>query len=142
MSTRRRSVRPSHDHWSDWDAGNALYNTASLRSELSSISTTQVLTRVLIRGDADFGSDPLTYGDWIADVERPAERFRGRYQLRLNAHALLCAAGCHCGARAPVQAGEVHGHPSGRNQGARSRPSYRFPRDQRAHSAAFGPVVP
>jgi len=28
--------------------------------------------------------DPRGYGEWIADVERPAEQFRGRYQLRLD----------------------------------------------------------
>ena len=27
-------------------------------------------------------TDPNQFGDWIADVERPAEQFRGRYQLR------------------------------------------------------------
>jgi hypothetical protein len=27
---------------------------------------------------------PERYGDWIADVERPAEQYRGRYQLRLD----------------------------------------------------------
>ena len=34
--------------------------------------------------------DPKQYGEWIADVERPAEQFRGRYQLRLDeAQSLL-----------------------------------------------------
>jgi NlpC/P60 family len=28
--------------------------------------------------------DPNQYGDWIADVQRPAEQFRGRYQVRLD----------------------------------------------------------
>jgi NlpC/P60 family len=28
--------------------------------------------------------DPDHYGEWIADVERPAEQYRGRYQLRLD----------------------------------------------------------
>ena len=28
-------------------------------------------------------TDPNQFGDWIADVERPAEQYRGRYQLRL-----------------------------------------------------------
>jgi hypothetical protein len=28
-------------------------------------------------------NDPRHYGDWIADIERPAAQFRGRYQLRL-----------------------------------------------------------
>jgi hypothetical protein len=27
--------------------------------------------------------DPVQRGEWIADVERPAEQFRGRYGLRL-----------------------------------------------------------
>ena len=35
-------------------------------------------------GDASFGTDPSTFGAWIADVERPAEQYRGRYQLRLD----------------------------------------------------------
>jgi hypothetical protein len=29
-------------------------------------------------------NDAGSYGDWIADVERPAEQYRGRYQLRLE----------------------------------------------------------
>jgi cell wall-associated NlpC family hydrolase len=35
-------------------------------------------------GDADFGKDPSAWGNWIADVERPAAQYRGRYQLRLE----------------------------------------------------------
>ena len=34
-------------------------------------------------GNANFGKDPRKWGEWIADVERPAEQYRGRYQLRL-----------------------------------------------------------
>jgi hypothetical protein len=34
--------------------------------------------------------DPRQYGEWIADIERPAAQYRGRYQLRLDeARALL-----------------------------------------------------
>ena len=41
-------------------------------------------------GDVDFGKDPGKWGEWIADVELPAEQYRGRYQLRLaEARALL-----------------------------------------------------
>ena len=29
-------------------------------------------------------TDPSQFGDWIADVERPAAQYRGRYQLRLS----------------------------------------------------------
>ena len=28
--------------------------------------------------------DPSQFGEWIADIERPAEQYRGRYQLRLK----------------------------------------------------------
>ncbi|HWC26252.1 MAG TPA: hypothetical protein VG474_06670, partial [Solirubrobacteraceae bacterium] len=43
-------------------------------------------------GDETYGSDPGTWGDWIADVERPAGRYRGRYAQRLaEARALLAA---------------------------------------------------
>ncbi len=34
--------------------------------------------------------DPSQFGEWIADIERPAEQYRGRYQLRLDeANGLL-----------------------------------------------------
>ena len=35
-------------------------------------------------GDVDFGKDPSQYGEWVADIERPAAEYRGRYQLRLD----------------------------------------------------------
>ncbi len=35
-------------------------------------------------GDVDFGKDPSKWGEWIADVELPAEQYRSRYQLRLD----------------------------------------------------------
>ena len=38
----------------------------------------------IARGDANFGTDPSKFGEWIADIERPAEQYRGRYQLRLD----------------------------------------------------------
>ena len=38
-------------------------------------------------------TDPKQFGEWIADVERPAEQYRGRYQLQLDqANTLLKAA--------------------------------------------------
>ena len=45
-------------------------------------------------GDPFFGSDSSQYGEWIADVERPAAMFRGRYQLRLEEARLLMTSGC------------------------------------------------
>jgi hypothetical protein len=50
-----------------------------------------VKQRAIAAGDAAFGSDPRGFGEWIADVERPAEQFRGRYQLRLEEARALTA---------------------------------------------------
>ncbi|WP_051324069.1 NHLP-related RiPP peptide [Candidatus Solirubrobacter pratensis] len=44
----------------------------------------EVKRKAIAAGDPNFGTDPSTFGEWIADVERPAEQFRGRYQLRLG----------------------------------------------------------
>ena len=35
--------------------------------------------------------DPNSFGEWIADVERPAEQYRGRYQLKLDEAKSLLA---------------------------------------------------
>lgn len=44
----------------------------------------------LARGDSAFLHDPARWGDWVADVERPAEQYRGRYQQHLDeARSLL-----------------------------------------------------
>jgi murein DD-endopeptidase MepM/ murein hydrolase activator NlpD len=41
-------------------------------------------------GYTNFLTDETKWGDWVADVERPAEEYRGRYQERLaEARALL-----------------------------------------------------
>jgi cell wall-associated NlpC family hydrolase len=42
-------------------------------------------------GDVDFGKDASAWGEWIADIERPAEQYRGRYQLRLDEARKLLA---------------------------------------------------
>jgi cell wall-associated NlpC family hydrolase len=44
--------------------------------------------------------DPGSYGDWIADVERPAAQYRGRYQLRLEEARGLLKAGASSGSNA------------------------------------------
>jgi hypothetical protein len=45
-------------------------------------------------GFTNFLNDDSRWGDWVADVERPAEQYRGRYQERLaEARALLAKAG-------------------------------------------------
>jgi hypothetical protein len=47
----------------------------------------------IARGETAFQHDPGQYGNWIADVERPAEPYRGRYQLRLGEARSLLAQG-------------------------------------------------
>ncbi|HEX3688744.1 MAG TPA: NlpC/P60 family protein [Solirubrobacteraceae bacterium] len=45
--------------------------------------------------------NPNSWGEWVADVEQPAEQFRGRYQLQLStAQALLHGADLSSGAPA------------------------------------------
>ena len=53
-----------------------------------------VRSRRIAQGDIAFGQDPAAYGEWVADVERPAAQYRGRYQLRLEEARALIAAGC------------------------------------------------
>jgi hypothetical protein len=53
-----------------------------------------VRDRHIAAGDVGFGTDPSTWGDWIADVEQPAEEFRGRYQLELGEASQLVGASC------------------------------------------------
>jgi hypothetical protein len=49
--------------------------------------------------------DPRQYGEWIADVERPAAQYRGRYQLQLDeARALLRSADKNRGSSALADA--------------------------------------
>lgn len=49
-----------------------------------------VLTARGAAGDATFGTDPATWGEWIADIEQPYAPYRGRYAQRLDeARALL-----------------------------------------------------
>ena len=46
----------------------------------------------IAQGEVDLYINDLRYGEWIADVQRPAAEFRGRYQLRLeDARTLICA---------------------------------------------------
>jgi hypothetical protein len=44
--------------------------------------------------DPLYGASEERYGEWVADVERPAEQFRGRYQPRLGEARTLIGAGC------------------------------------------------
>jgi len=50
--------------------------------------------RRIAAGDLAFGTDPNTWGEWVADVEEPAEQYRGRYQLKLAEASQLVGASC------------------------------------------------
>jgi hypothetical protein len=54
----------------------------------------QVRQRLVAEGRADPAKDPSSWGNWIADVERPARQFRSRYQLRLEEARTLIAGKC------------------------------------------------
>ncbi len=54
----------------------------------------QVRQRRVAEGRADPAKDPSSWGTWIADVERPAREFRGRYQTRLEDARALIAGRC------------------------------------------------
>jgi len=61
-------------------------------------------------GDAGYGADPATWGEWIGDIEQPAARYRGRYGQRLaEAQALLAAPAA---ALAPLDLGLAVGGPA------------------------------
>jgi hypothetical protein len=54
----------------------------------------QVRQRRVAEGRADPAKDPSSWGNWIADVERPASQFRSRYQTRLEEARTLIAGRC------------------------------------------------
>jgi hypothetical protein len=45
-------------------------------------------------GEVQYGEDPDQWGTWVADVQRPAEQYRYRYQLRLEDARALIGPGC------------------------------------------------
>lgn len=59
----------------------------------------------LAAGKPDPQLDDATWGEWIADVEKPAVQYRSRYQLRLAEARELLGSGC-TGAAAPTDPGE------------------------------------
>jgi hypothetical protein len=66
----------------------------------------------IAQGDAAVLTDPAQWGEWVADVMRPAEEFRFRYQLRLDEARQLIAAGCAGTSAPPVVALTVAPQPS------------------------------
>jgi hypothetical protein len=54
-----------------------------------------VRQRRVAEGRPDPADDPASYGSWIADVERPARRYRSRYQTHLAEARDLIAGKCN-----------------------------------------------
>ncbi|HEX6651847.1 MAG TPA: hypothetical protein VF072_03825 [Thermoleophilaceae bacterium] len=61
-----------------------------------------VRQRRVAEGRPDPADDPASYGSWIADVERPARRYRSRYQTHLAEARALIAGKCN-----PPSAGDT-----------------------------------
>ena len=81
-------------------------------------------------------TDPDQFGEWIADVERPAAQYRGRYQLQLDqANSLLKNA-------PPPAAPEAAAAPGGAAAPRRRRSSRRsVRRSMRISSVRRGPAA-
>ena len=72
-----------------------------------------------------FVKDSSKWGEWIADVERPAEQYRGRYQLRLDEARGLLGAGRSLRTRLPrrTRRSTPRPAPSSTRRRRRRRPS-------------------
>ena len=88
-----------------------------------------VKAKRIAEGNTSFETDPNQWGEWIADIERPAEEFRGRYQERLDE-----ARGLHRQTCRPP--------PAGRRRRCRRRRGRRVAPSHRAPAAAGGLVLP
>jgi len=55
-------------------------------------------------GDITFGRDPATWGEWAAEVLRPARHLRGLYQLRLREAGTLAEGRCRTSRRSLAMA--------------------------------------
>lgn len=101
-----------------WDAG--AYAGYQTRPDLQLLWFTETAADVradrLADGLPDPAADETAWGEWIADVERPAAQYRGRYQLRLTEARTLLGTSCAPGggiAPAPPVGGPVPVAPGG-----------------------------
>jgi hypothetical protein len=69
-------------------------NQPDLQMQWFTDQATAVRNSYKANGKGDPAASSSTYGVWIADIERPAEQYRGRYQLRLTDAQKLVAATC------------------------------------------------
>lgn len=69
-----------------WNSGKykGYLNNPELQMQWFTDTAISVRNSYIAKGKPDPAASETTYGVWIADIERPAERYRGRYQLRLK----------------------------------------------------------
>jgi len=75
----------------DWDKGDyeGFPDNPGLQAKWFIDQALEVKEQAIANGDANFGQDPSSWGDWVAEIEQPPEEFRGRYQARLDEARLL-----------------------------------------------------
>ena len=62
-------------------------------------------------GDTTYGGSESRYGEWAADILRPAAEYRGRYQPRLSEARALIGAGCPGSVAPPTTGGLPDSNP-------------------------------
>ncbi|MFT4049254.1 MAG: hypothetical protein QM648_05370 [Solirubrobacterales bacterium] len=79
-----------------WDTGEykGYLKKPDLQLKWFTDQATAVRASYIKNGKADPALTTATYGVWIADIERPAAQYRGRYQLRLGDAENLIADTC------------------------------------------------
>src|SRR3954447_10385947 len=81
------------DIWSKGDYA-AFPDHPTLQLQWFIDQATAIRQRHVAAGEVQYGEDPSQWGAWVADVQRPAEQYRYRYQLRLEDARALTAAAC------------------------------------------------
>ena len=79
-----------------WNAGEyaGFPDNPQLQLEWFLDQATMVRNAALTEGDGEFGRDPGAWGEWAADVIRPAEQYRHLYQLELQEARELVGPAC------------------------------------------------
>lgn len=79
-----------------WDRGEyrGYLKNPDLQMEWFADTAAKVRLQYIAAGKPDPAATSDTFGVWIADIERPAEQYRGRYQKRLEEARALVAETC------------------------------------------------
>ena len=87
-----------------------------LQIEWFTETAVDVRERRLATGRPDPAPTTATWGQWIADVERPAEQYRSRYQLHLEEARALLGSGCTGSPAAAASRRRLRSEPLGGTQ--------------------------